>query len=155
MEKVDFFDTPAPPDRGYFLGASRDEPKTSYFQKTQKTELKEKLKSIKIPAQSLTNRLPKKRAQAIAKMTPKNAWAPKISSKSTQRPCKDRPRQPKVIPGAHRESPRASKTLIFMIVDGFLVDVLIDFGGSTNQVFKLSWILFRRIIGDGIVSRTV
>ena len=28
MEKVDFFDTPAPPDRGYFLGASRDEPKT-------------------------------------------------------------------------------------------------------------------------------
>ena len=36
MGKVDFFDTPAPPDRGYFRGASRDEPKTAMSKKSQK-----------------------------------------------------------------------------------------------------------------------
>ena len=36
MEKVDFFDTPAPPDRGYFPGASRDEPKTAVSKKSPK-----------------------------------------------------------------------------------------------------------------------
>ena len=49
MEKVDFFDTPAPPDRGYFLGASRDEPKTAVSKKSPKISSKIVPKSMKIP----------------------------------------------------------------------------------------------------------
>ena len=49
MEKVDFFDTPAPPDRGYFLGASRDEPKTPVSKQSQKMTSKMMPKSIANP----------------------------------------------------------------------------------------------------------
>ena len=49
MVKVDFFDTPAPPDRGYFRGASRDEPKTPVSKKTQKIASKMVPKSMKNP----------------------------------------------------------------------------------------------------------
>ena len=47
MEKVDFFDTPAPPDRGYFLGARRDEPKTPVSKKSSKMTSKMVPKSMK------------------------------------------------------------------------------------------------------------
>ena len=46
MEKIDFFDTPAPPHRGYFLSASRDEPKTTVSEKTSKMTSKMIPKSL-------------------------------------------------------------------------------------------------------------
>ena len=49
MEKNVFFDTPAPPERGYFACANRDQPKTAVSKKTQKMTSKMMPKSITNP----------------------------------------------------------------------------------------------------------